>query len=105
MCKYQNLSQNSFGLIVWCRDCNIYNLYFGNIVLTLDELGFYEFKDSMAHRYSEGGNKRNLDRNKKDILYRTPLDGFRFFFSINDVGSLVALMQAAELNYLQMNYA
>ena len=99
MCNFNTLSNIEFGLVVWCQDCESYNLYFGNIVLTLNHQGLEQFKDYIMQKYS--ASYCNGNRECKQILVETTLDGMQMFFSLNEMGALIALIQEAEINHFQ----
>ncbi|BDS09412.1 DUF6686 family protein [Aureispira anguillae] len=103
MCQHDSLAKNSDGFVLWCNECRVYNLYFKNIVMTLDERGLYQFKENIATCYAENLNS-SKDRNRRTILFDTQVNGMRFCFSTNDVGSLLSLMQEAELSYYELKY-
>lgn len=103
MCQYDPLARNSDGFVLWCKECKVYNVHFQNIVLTLDERGLHQFKKNISNCYA-GNLCLPEDRDRKTIFFDTQVNGLRFCFSINDLGSLLSLMQEAELSYYEFKY-
>lgn len=103
MCKHTPLAKNADGVILWCNECKVFSLHYNNIIMTLDEQGFGQFKKNMSDCYIQNHRCPKL-RHQKDILFETKLDGLRLRFSSNDVGSLLSLLQLAGLNHYGMKY-
>lgn len=99
MCTYHLLANNSDGMICWCPDCKVYNLQFNNIVMTFNINGFEQFKENLFNCYLEHTTVSGCPKKRhcRDILFDTKLDGLRLCFSVNDLGSLLSLMQEAVL--------
>lgn len=99
MCQHHILAQNQDGIITWCPECKVYNLQFNNIIMTFDTPSFQQFKENISNCYLENTSSGICckKRHCKDILFETKLEGMRLCFSVNDIGSLLILMQEAAL--------
>lgn len=104
MCNYQKLAKNSDGVILWCNDCHVYSLQFNNIVMTLNETGFQQFKENIENCYQED-HSCSKHAHHKHIIFETKLVGMKLCFSKRDVGSLLALMQEATFSYYDYSCA
>ncbi|MGV3610715.1 MAG: DUF6686 family protein [Fluviicola sp.] len=47
MCHYKTISNNSFGCLIQCKNCEQFHLGFGNIVLILSSEEFIRFTDQV----------------------------------------------------------
>jgi len=47
MCHYKTISNNSFGCLIQCKNCEQFHLGFGNIVLILSYEEFIRFTDQV----------------------------------------------------------
>ena len=63
---------------------------------------FNKFKENLNDCYEAHLNK-GFCRNQRQIVFNTRLDGMQLLFSVNEVGSLLALMQEAELELMLIN--
>lgn len=45
MCHYKMISNNSFGCLIQCKNCNQFHLGFGNVILILSDDQFKQFTD------------------------------------------------------------
>lgn len=103
MCQHTRLAQNPDGFILWCNECKVYKVHFGNIALTLDERGLYEFKENMTICYDSNLNDVKY-RNERHIFFDTHARGMKLCFSLMDVGSFLSLLQEAELSHYGLKY-
>lgn len=108
MCDYITIANCREGLIVWCPTCKVYNLQFQTVVMTLDKEGFDYFKNNIADCYQNQlkcSKCPNYNRRHKDILFKTQVEGMRLCFSMNEVATLLAMIQEAELVHYGMLYS
>ncbi len=49
MCHYKTISNNSFGCLIQCKNCEQFHLGFGNVVLILSYDEFIRFSDQVHH--------------------------------------------------------
>lgn len=103
MCQHIKLALNSDGFVLWCNECKVYKVHFGNIALTLDQLGLQEFKENMLICY-EDNLRGNRCKSERHIFFDTHARGMKLCFSITDVGSLLSLLQEAELAHYSLKY-
>lgn len=96
MCNHITLAENQLGLVLWCKDCNAYVLQFNNVVMTLNSKGLKEFKEQAAQAYAGSVNSPK-NRHCKSILFDSKLKGMRFCFSVDEIGSLLLLLQEATI--------
>ncbi|MGH1338779.1 MAG: DUF6686 family protein [Aureispira sp.] len=99
MCDHCTVARNSEGFVLWCEDCKIYRVHFNTIVLALDVKGLELFKSNLSICYQENSGKR-IARDKRHIFLDTRLEGLQLWFSTEEVGSLLALLQEATLCFL-----
>ena len=52
MCQYKTISNNSFGCLIQCENCEQFHLGFGNVVLILSHDEFIRFTDQVQHIHS-----------------------------------------------------
>lgn len=103
MCQHTTLAKNSDGFVLWCKECLVYRMHFNSIVMVLDVNGLEVFKANLSNCYEEN-RLAQIDRMQKHLFFKTQVEGLQLFFSINDVGSLLALLQEAALSYSELNY-
>jgi hypothetical protein len=103
MCQHTTLAKNSDGFVLWCDECLVYRMHFNSIVMVLDVKGLETFKSNLCNCYQENRFSQ-IDRVQKHLFFNTQVDGLQLFFSINDVASLLALLQEAALSYTEFNY-
>lgn len=96
MCQHTTLASNSEGFVLWCECCKIYHVHFNSIVLALDVKGLELFKANLSDCYQENLQKQ-LSKTKRHIFLDTRLEGLQLWFSTEEVGSLLALLQEAAL--------
>ena len=96
MCQHSTVASNSEGFVLWCEDCKIYRVHFNTIVLALDVRGIELFKSNLSVCYQENSVKK-IARDKRHIFLDTRLEGLQLWFSTEEVGSLLALLQEAIL--------
>jgi|VirMetMinimDraft_7_1064189.scaffolds.fasta_scaffold177267_1 hypothetical protein len=104
MCQHTTLAKNSDGFVLWCKECLVYRMHFNSIVMVLDVKGLETFKSNLCNCYQENRFSQ-IDRAQKHLFFKTQVEGLQLFFSINDVGSLLALLQEAALSYSELNYS
>lgn len=49
MCHYKTISNNSFGCLIQCKNCEQFHLGFGNVVLILSHEEFIRFTDQVQN--------------------------------------------------------
>jgi predicted transcriptional regulator len=49
MCQSKTISNNSFGCLIQCKNCEQFHLGFGNVVLILSYDEFMRFSDQVHH--------------------------------------------------------
>ena len=103
MCQHTTLAKNSDGFVLWCNECLVYRMHFNSIVMVLDVKGLETFKTNLSDCYQENRFSQ-IDRVQKHLFFKTQVEGLQLFFSINDVGSFLALLQEAALSYAEFNY-
>lgn len=104
MCQHTTLAKNSDGLVLWCNECLVYRVHFNSIAMVLDVNGLELFKNNLSNCYQEN-RLSQISRSQKHLFFNTQADGFQMCFSINDIGSLLALLQEAALSYSEFNYS
>lgn len=101
MCKYSILAQNSKGVIRYCYDCGTFNLLYGNILMNFNSTGFTQFKENVTKCYEENI-KCNCERKRRDIFFNTRVEGLQLVFSTDEVGDLLSMIQAANLESIML---
>ena len=102
MCHYKTISNNSFGCLIQCKNCEQFHLGFGNIVLILSSDEFIRFTDQVhnihAMHYAEKSESNekiymHTDNSKMVLafthkewikLYQL-LEESRFMLSVNEL--------------------
>jgi hypothetical protein len=72
--------------------------------MVLDEKGLDTFKASLASCYQENRYSQ-INRAQKHLFFNTQAEGLQLCFSIDNIGSLLALLQEAKLSYYEFNYS
>lgn len=103
MCQHTILAKNSDGFVLWCNECRVYRMHFNSILMVLDAKGLEVFKTNIWNCYEENRFSQ-IDRRQKHLFFKTQEVGLQLFFSIHDVGSLLALLQEAALSYSELHY-
>ncbi len=49
MCQYKTISNNSYGCLIQCKNCEQFHLGFGNVVLILSYEEFIRFTDQVQN--------------------------------------------------------
>ncbi len=96
MCRYTYLSKNEQGEVKWCHDCKTYHLTFNNMIMNFKSSAFHQFKDNLNACYQANLNT-DFDRDERQILFNTRIDGLQLLFSVNEIGSFLSLMQEATI--------
>ncbi len=104
MCNYQTLAHNNFGMVIFCPDCKTYQLYFGNLVLSLSKQGIHQMKEVLSLKYAAFA-AVEPNRDFKNIVIDTEFKGVRMCFTINEIGNFIALLQEALINNFEMTYS
>jgi len=103
MCQHTTLAKNSDGFVLWCDECLVYRVHFNSIAMALDAKGLEAFKTNLTNCYQQNRFSQ-IDRTQRHLFFNTLVDGLQLCFSINDTGSLLALLQEAELSHFEFNY-
>lgn len=103
MCQHTTLTKNSDGFVLWCNECLVYRVHFNSIAMILDNKGLDAFKTNLSNCYQKNRFSQT-DRVHKHLFFNTQMDGLQLWFSINEVGSFLSLLQEAALSYAELNY-
>lgn len=87
MCHYKTISNNSFGCLIQCKNCEQFHLGFGNVVLILSYDEFIRFTDQVhnIHTMHYDEKKENNEKiymhtdNTKMILAFTPKEWIKLY--------------------------
>jgi len=87
MCHYKTISNNSFGCLIQCKNCEQFHLGFGTIVLNLSYDEFIRFSDQVQNIHSmyyeekkENNEKLYMHTdNSKMILAFTPNEWMKLY--------------------------
>lgn len=71
--------------------------------MVLDCKGLESFKSSLTNCYQEN-RRHNIPKNQKYLFFNTQVDGLQLWFSVQDVGSLLSLLQEAALSHCELSY-
>lgn len=101
MCNYSLLVQYKHACVRYCHDCETYTLVFNNLLMNFNGKGLEEFKDGLMDCY-ENCSMRCGDTSKRDIYFNTRLDGMQLLFSVEEVGDVLAIIQEAQFEAMQV---
>lgn len=87
MCHYKTISNNSFGCLIQCKNCEQFHLGFGNVVLILSYDEFIRFSDQVhnIHTMHYDEKKETNEKiymhtdNTKMILAFTPKEWMKLY--------------------------
>ena len=68
MCQYKKISNNSFGCLIQCKNCEQFHLGFGNIVLILSHEEFIRFTDHVHNIHTMHYDEKR-DSNEKIYMH------------------------------------
>jgi hypothetical protein len=71
--------------------------------MILDDKGLEAFKTNLSDCYQKNRFSQT-DRVHKHLFFNTQMEGLQLWFSINEVGSFLSLLQEAALSYAELNY-
>lgn len=103
MCQHTTLVKSSDGFVLWCNECLVYRVHFGSIAMVLDPTGLELFKSNLATCYHENCLRQDK-RTSKHLFFNTLVEGLQLWFSTQEVGSLLALLQETIISHSELRY-
>ena len=92
------LHENTAGYIVQCRDCGEILISFGNVLTSVNEIGFTNLHNALNNIQKEV-NLHTIEMHKKQkkVIVATPLENLNLCFDPNVFNDVIELFDQAKL--------
>ena len=92
------LHQNKLGYIIQCKDCKEILISFGNIITSVNEIGFVNLHSAL-NKIMEEIDVHTIEMHQKEekVIVATPLDNLHLSFNPKDFDDVIELFDQAKL--------